>query len=61
MPITYLDGPRLKHAVVAGARRLIQMQEHLNGINVFPVADSDTGTNMALTMHCVAQAVLNCK
>jgi hypothetical protein len=47
--------------VVAGAQRLIQMQEHLNAINVFPVADSDTGTNMALTMHCVAQAALNCK
>jgi len=61
MPITYLDGPRLKHAVIAGAQRLIQMQEQLNDINVFPVADSDTGTNMALTMRCVAEGALSCK
>lgn len=61
MPITYLDGPRLKDSVIAGAQRLIQMQEHLNNINVFPVPDGDTGTNMALTMRSVAEGALNCK
>lgn len=61
MAITYLDGQRLRNAVIAGAQRVIQMQEQLNNINVFPVADSDTGTNMALTMQCVAQGALNCK
>jgi DegV family protein with EDD domain len=61
MPVTYLDGPRLKHAVVAGAQRLISMQEQLNNINVFPVPDADTGTNMALTMSSVAEGALNCK
>jgi len=61
MPVTYLDGNRLKHATIAGAQRLIQMQEHLNNINVFPVPDSDTGTNMALTMRSVAEGALNCK
>ncbi len=60
MPVTYLDGPRLKHAVVAGAQRLISMQEQLNNINVFPVPDADTGTNMALTMRSVADGALNC-
>ncbi|MGH7493463.1 MAG: DAK2 domain-containing protein [bacterium] len=60
MPVIYLDGPRLKHAVVAGAQRLISMQEQLNNINVFPVPDADTGTNMALTMSSVAQGALNC-
>jgi hypothetical protein len=61
MPITHLSGSRLKNAVIAGAQRLIQMQEQLNNINVFPVADSDTGTNMALTMRSVAEGVLLCK
>lgn len=61
MPVTYIDGPRLKHATVAAAQRLIQMQEHLNNINVFPVPDSDTGTNMALTMRSVAEGALQCK
>ncbi len=61
MPVNYIDGPRLKHATVAATQRLIQMQEQLNNINVFPVPDSDTGTNMALTMRSVAEGALNCK
>ena len=59
MPINFLNGVRLKNAVVAGAQRVIQMQEQLNNINVFPVADGDTGTNMALTMRSVADGALN--
>ena len=61
MPITHLSGLQLKRAVISGAQRVIQMQEHLNNINVFPVADSDTGTNMALTMRSVAEGALLCK
>jgi len=52
-----LDGLDYKHAVIAGSQRVIKMQEHLNGINVFPVADADTGTNMALTLRHVADGV----
>ena len=61
MPITHLSGLQLKRAVISGAQRVIQMQEQLNNINVFPVADSDTGTNMALTMRSVAEGALLCK
>ncbi|MDZ7289466.1 MAG: DegV family EDD domain-containing protein [candidate division KSB1 bacterium] len=61
MPITHLSGLYLKRAVISGAQRVIQMQEQLNNINVFPVADSDTGTNMALTMRSVAEGALSCK
>ncbi len=61
MPITHLSGSQLKRAAIAGAQRVIQMQEQLNNINVFPVADSDTGTNMALTMRSVAEGALMCK
>lgn len=36
--------------VLAGAERLHQHAEHVNSLNVFPVPDGDTGTNMNLTM-----------
>lgn len=45
--ILYIDGARLKMAVIAGASHLITRRKHLDHINVFPVPDSDTGTNMA--------------
>ncbi|RPH92870.1 MAG: DegV family EDD domain-containing protein [Calditrichaeota bacterium] len=52
--IKYLDGFRLKHSILASAKQLDQKQEDLNRINVFPVADGDTGTNMAETMQAIA-------
>jgi DegV family protein with EDD domain len=52
-----LDGERLALALRAGIRRLIACQEHLNKINVFPVPDGDTGTNMTLTMGAVLAAL----
>jgi DegV family protein with EDD domain len=48
-----LDGPRFAEALRAGIYRLLANQEHLNKINVFPVADGDTGTNMAMTLSAV--------
>ena len=48
-----LDGLRLNRALKAGILRLLSCQEHLNKINVFPVPDGDTGTNLALTMGAV--------
>jgi len=53
MRIRYIDGIRLKRAIIAGGRRLIQSADYLNKINVFPVPDSDTGTNMAGTIASV--------
>jgi DegV family protein with EDD domain len=56
MPIRYLDGRRFSRAVVAGSHCVRRMQEKLNRINVFPVSDSDTGTNMAATLAGAAEA-----
>jgi hypothetical protein len=53
--IRYLDGIRFYHAFTAGGLELIQHRRYLNKINVFPVADADTGTNLAATI----QAILN--
>jgi DegV family protein with EDD domain len=52
-----LDATQLTDAIRAGAYRLFARQEHLDKINVFPVPDGDTGTNMAMTMHAVLVAI----
>ena len=45
-----VDGNTLALALVSGIHRVIGQQEELNRINVFPVADSDTGTNLSLSL-----------
>ena len=52
--IGYLDGRRLSRAVIAGARFVTDRAEPLNKINVFPVPDGDTGTNVAGTLQKIA-------
>lgn len=54
--IAYLDGLRLHRALVAGIRSVLEHQDELNRINVFPVADADTGTNLAATLREVLEA-----
>lgn len=46
-----LDGVRLHAAFAAGLRAVARLRGHLNTINVFPVADGDTGTNLVATLH----------
>ena len=55
MKIRYLDGTRLYYAFLAGGQAVIRDQAYLNRINVFPVPDSDTGTNLASTMRAIAE------
>ncbi|MBS0395828.1 MAG: DegV family EDD domain-containing protein [Proteobacteria bacterium] len=45
-----LDARELGRALRAGIHRVLANQEHLDRINVFPVPDGDTGTNLAITM-----------
>lgn len=54
--ISYLDGIRFRRVVRAAARRLIEKHGHLNAINVFPVPDGDTGSNMAGTMKSIVSS-----
>ena len=51
--ISYIDGVRFHRALSSGIHNVISRQEYLNKINVFPVPDSDTGTNMAFTLNAV--------
>jgi hypothetical protein len=55
--IAYLDGPRLSRALRAGIRHLFQRREYINRINVFPVPDGDTGTNLAFTFKNVLESL----
>lgn len=57
LKIKYLDGLRLKRSIIAGCNFVINKKDHLNTINVFPVPDGDTGTNMASTLKNIAETV----
>ena len=52
--IAYVDGHRLRRAMLAACGHARQYKRELNRINVFPVADGDTGTNLTLTLDAVA-------
>jgi hypothetical protein len=52
-----LDGVTLAAALRTGIHRLISREEVINKINVFPVPDGDTGTNLALTLQAVLAAL----
>jgi DegV family protein with EDD domain len=56
-PLVELDGRNLYYAFVAGARKVIEHQIELNRINVFPVKDGDTGTNLAATIRSVIESL----
>ena len=49
----------LRRAFIAGARRVIAGRDELNRINVFPVADGDTGSNLSSTFGHVLQGALS--
>ena len=54
-----LTAPALRRALIAGARRVIAARDGLNKINVFPVADGDTGNNLAFTLGSVLNGALS--
>lgn len=57
MKLSYLDGPRLRLALVVGSQSLIQNAPSLDAINVFPIPDGDTGTNMASTVRAIVTSL----
>jgi len=52
-----INGGQFQAMVQVGANRLNQNAEFVNSLNVFPVPDGDTGTNMDLSMTSGAKAV----
>ena len=53
MKIGYLDGARLRRSLLAACQHAQGSRQELNRINVFPVPDGDTGTNLALTLRSI--------
>ena len=50
MNIREIDAQLMKQAFLAGAQGLEAKKEWINELNVFPVPDGDTGTNMTMTI-----------
>ena len=59
MKIVTIDGTMLKKAFIGAAKYLEINKEEVNALNVFPVPDGDTGTNMSLTMKSAVKQILN--
>ena len=57
--ISVFDGQDLKKAILAGAAWLEEHREAINALNVFPVPDGDTGSNMAATMKSAIRNIVN--
>ncbi len=57
MEIKELDALMFRKMFIAGARCLEFQKNYINDLNVFPVPDGDTGTNMSLTISSAAQTV----
>lgn len=49
----HINGKFLYYAFIAGGREILRNQKEINRINVFPVSDNDTGTNLASTVRSV--------
>src|SRR5947199_836230 len=57
--ISVFDGQDLKKALIAGAAWLEEHREAINALNVFPVPDGDTGSNMSATMQAAIRDIAN--
>ena len=55
-----INGATLKRMIIAGASCVEESKKTIDALNVFPVPDGDTGTNMALTLKSTANEVNNC-
>ncbi|WP_099468275.1 DAK2 domain-containing protein [Konateibacter massiliensis] len=57
MTVNRIDAEMLSKMFLAGAKNIEAKKEWINELNVFPVPDGDTGTNMSLTIMAAAREV----
>ena len=57
---TTINGALLKDMFLAGAALLEKNKAYIDSLNVFPVPDGDTGTNMSMTMQSAAREIKAC-
>ncbi|MCI9518804.1 MAG: DAK2 domain-containing protein [Clostridia bacterium] len=55
-----INGATFRKMILNGAKLLDINKQHVDSLNVFPVPDGDTGTNMSLTMLSASKEVSNC-
>ena len=58
MPVNTIDGELYSQLITAGAANLSIHEEEVNNLNVFPIPDGDTGSNMLLTMDGGKNAII---
>ena len=54
-----INGETLKLAIISGANNISSIKARINDLNIFPVPDGDTGTNMSMTITAAAEALKN--
>lgn len=54
-----INGSHLKNAIISGANNIYNYKEQINEMNIFPVPDGDTGTNMSMTICSAAKDLAN--
>ncbi|MGN0455079.1 MAG: DAK2 domain-containing protein [Ruminococcus sp.] len=52
-----INGETLKKAVISGSNNICNQKFHINDLNIFPVPDGDTGTNMSMTTSAAVKAL----
>lgn len=52
-----INGEMLKNAVISGANNISTQKSAINDLNIFPVPDGDTGTNMSMTVMAAVKAL----
>lgn len=54
-----LDSKSLKLMIASASNQILNNVEKVNDMNVFPVPDGDTGTNMSMTFSAAAKSVVD--
>lgn len=55
-----INGTDLKNAIISGANNILRNKTSVDELNIFPVPDGDTGTNMSMTMGSAAAELAKC-
>ena len=56
-----INGETLKQAIISGSNNILSIKARINDLNIFPVPDGDTGTNMSMTISAAADALADCE
>lgn len=52
-----VNGVSLKDAIISGANHITSQKSSIDDLNIFPVPDGDTGTNMSMTIGAAAPSL----